>query len=1197
MQSGDAFSADDLLFFLERYGYPEETYFDVSYDPIRDESGQVVGVFCIVSETTGRVLGPRRLRTLRDLARNANARSLEDACRLSIDSMAESGHDLPFALLFLEVAGGASPALKAATPGAEALGLSDRWPLGEVLRANESRVVDLDPSLGATPTGAWAEAPKKAALVPIAASGGTAPAGVLVVGLNPFRPFDDDYRAFLELLARQVSAALAGAHAYEEERRRAEALAELDHAKTVFFSNVSHEFRTPLTLLLGPVNELVERSSTLSADERATLGIAQRNGKRLLKLVNTLLDFSRIEAGRAQASYVPTDLGALTLDLTSSFRPAIERAGLRLTVDCPPLSEPAYVDRDMWEKIVLNLLSNALKFTFEGEIRVALGQGPKGTELVVEDTGTGISASEMPRLFERFWRAEGARSRTHEGTGIGLALVQELVKLHGGSVSAESVEGKGTAFRVLIPRGASHLRPERIGVSSTLASTALGADPYVEEALRWLPDAPLESPSIESDESSGERPSVERPRIVWADDNADMREYVRRLLSPRYAVEAVANGREALAAALENPPDLVLADVMMPELDGLELMKQLRANASTASIPVILLSARAGEEPRIEGLAAGADEYLYKPFSARELVARVESRLELARLQQSLEAARQRVLREEAETLEALNRVGKAVAGELDLDRIMQTVTDSATKLSGAEFGAFFHNVKNETGESYLLYTLSGAPREAFAKFGTPRNTAVFAPTFAGKGPVRLDDVTKDERYGKSAPHHGMPKGHLPVRSYLAVPVISRSGEVLGGLFFGHSQTAVFSERAETLVVGIASQAAVALDNALLHQQREQLIEQLREADRKKDEFLATLSHELRNPLAPLRNSLHLLLMSSSRTAPTEPLREMMERQVNHLVRLVDDLLEMSRINRGSLELRKEHVSLSTIVNNAVETSEPLVSESRHELRVVLPTEPVWLDGDPVRLAQLLSNLLNNAAKYTDPGGHITLEAVRHAGNVEIAVKDDGIGIAPESLERIFEMFNRGDSTTTHGRGGLGIGLSLARRLAEMHGGSIDAHSAGLRKGSEFRVTLPVAARKPPAQEIPAKGDGKRLTTRRILVVDDNEDSAESLGALLGFLGADVRTASDGFGALELFAGYDPAIVFLDIGMPGMDGYEVARRIRDGFPERRAILVALTGWGQSEDRRRASEAGFDHHLVKPADFAALKALLSLHALD
>ena len=553
VQSGDAFSADDLLFFLERYGYPEETYFDVSYDPIRDESGQVVGVFCIVSETTGRVLGPRRLRTLRDLARNASARSLEEACRLSIDSMAESAHDLPFALLLLDDAGGASPALKAATPGAEGLGLADHWPLGEVLRANESRVVDIDPSLGTVPTGAWAEAPKKAALVPIAPSSGTAPGGVLVVGLNPFRPFDDDYRAFLELLARQVSAALAGAHAYEEERRRAEALAELDHAKTVFFSNVSHEFRTPLTLLLGPVNELVERSNTLSADERATLGIAQRNGKRLLKLVNTLLDFSRIEAGRAQASYVPTDLGALTLDLTSNFRPAIERAGLRLTVDCPPLSEPAYVDRDMWEKIVLNLLSNALKFTFEGEVRVSVRQGTKGTELVVEDTGTGISASDMPRLFERFWRAEGARGRTHEGTGIGLALVHELVKLHGGSVSAESVEGKGTAFRVLIPRGSSHLPQDRVGASSTLASTVLGADPYVEEALRWLPDGPLESPSIESDESSGDRRAVKRQRIVWADDNADMREYVRRLLSPTYAVEAVANGREALARGSREP--------------------------------------------------------------------------------------------------------------------------------------------------------------------------------------------------------------------------------------------------------------------------------------------------------------------------------------------------------------------------------------------------------------------------------------------------------------------------------------------------------------------------------------------------------------------------------------------------------------------------------------------------------------------
>ncbi|HEX6767282.1 MAG TPA: ATP-binding protein, partial [Polyangiaceae bacterium] len=549
---------------------------------------------------------------------------------------------------------------------------------------------------------------------------------------------------------------------------------------------------------------------------------------------------------------------------------------------------------------------------------------------------------------------------------------------------------------------------------------------------------------------------------------------------------------------------------------------------------------------------------------------------------------------EEATMLERLNRVGRAVAAELDVDRIAQTITDAATTLCEAEFGAFFRNVTNAAGDSYLLYTLSGAPREAFEKLGMPRNTALFVPTFAGRGPVRLDDVTQDPRYGKNAPHAGMPKGHLPVRSYLAVPVTARSGRVLGGLFFGHSRPGVFGEREERLAVGIASQAALAIENAELHRQREELIEKLRDTDRRKDEFLATLSHELRNPLAPLRNSLNLLLVSGRGVAPTEPLREMMERQVNHLVRLVDDLLEMSRINRGALELRKEAVELRTIVQNALETSEPLVSAARHELSVSLPEEPVWIDGDPIRLAQIVSNLVNNAAKYTEPGGRISVEARRRDGTVEVSVRDNGMGIAPEALPRIFEMFNRGERAQTRGPGGLGVGLALAKRLAEMHGGSIEAESTGPGLGSVFRVTLPVVesgGSQPPAG---TKTESASLPPKRILVVDDNADAAESLGALLGFLGADVRTAGDGPTALELFAAYDPMVVFLDIGMPGMDGYEVARRLRSDFPERRPVLVALTGWGQPEDRRRAREASFDHHLVKPADFGALQTLLALH---
>jgi PAS domain S-box-containing protein len=521
---------------------------------------------------------------------------------------------------------------------------------------------------------------------------------------------------------------------------------------------------------------------------------------------------------------------------------------------------------------------------------------------------------------------------------------------------------------------------------------------------------------------------------------------------------------------------------------------------------------------------------------------------------------------------ETLNRIGRTLAAELDLERVVQAVTDAATEVSGAQFGAFFYNQTNEAGESYMLYTLSGVAREAFAKFPMPRNTAVFGPTFAGEGIVCSDDITTDPRYGRSAPHHGMPQGHLPVKSYLAVPVVSRSGEVLGGLFFGHPQPGVFTERAERLVAGIASQAAIAIDNARLYravQESEQRFrtladsapvliwvngaegceyvnrsyleffgagevdvrgydwtrfvhpedreaylqgygaamrerrqyegdvrlrhhggewrwmrsiaiprlspegrllgdagcavditavkaagDQLRDADRRKDEFLAVLAHELRNPLAPLRNGLHLLRVSPPGSEAAEQARAMMERQLGHLIRVVDDLLEVSRISSGKIELRRAPIELAAAVHSAVETSRPAIEAARHRLDISLPPAPVRLHGDLVRLAQVIANLLNNAAKYTDPGGRVALAVKRDGGEALISVRDNGVGISAELLPRVFDMFAQADRARA--QGGLGIGLALARTLVEMHGGRIEARSDGLGQGSEFTIRLPV---------------------------------------------------------------------------------------------------------------------------------------------
>jgi PAS domain S-box-containing protein len=479
------------------------------------------------------------------------------------------------------------------------------------------------------------------------------------------------------------------AHEREIARQREE-LAKLDQLKTQFFANISHEFRTPLTLMMGPLEDALAQPKGMSAENRERMQLAHRNSLRLLKLVNTLLDFSRIEAGRIQASYEPTDLAALTAELASVFRSAIERAGMRLIIDCSALPDMVYVDREMWEKIVLNLLSNAFKFTFEGEIEVSLRATESVAELTVRDTGTGVPADELPQLFERFHRVKGARGRSYEGSGIGLALVQELVKLHGGAVQIESEVDRGTTFTVTIPLGKDHLPADRIGGARTLASTGVSGDAYVQEALRWLPDRQDIADDVQAEplfSSSESLPHFaqgreQRRRILLADDNADMREYVQRLLRGQYEVVAVADGESALASAREQRPDLILCDIMMPQLDGFGVLQGIRAEESLKHIPVILLSARAGEEARIEGLSSGADDYLVKPFSARELLARVGSHLTVARIRGEA-AGLERKLRLDAEMLAAIVASSDDAIVSKNLDGVITSWNKGAERIFG----------------------------------------------------------------------------------------------------------------------------------------------------------------------------------------------------------------------------------------------------------------------------------------------------------------------------------------------------------------------------------------------------------------------------------------------------------------------------------------------------------------------------------
>jgi PAS domain S-box-containing protein len=642
------------MFTFHRKNYLEECYFAFSYSPVPDDDGTIGGVLTNAIDMTERVIEDRRRQLLRDLAsRTAEARHEEEVWRVSADTLGENRSSAPFAFLY-----DYRPGERQAYLAAASVETDDRLhpavigPDGETLwrvhggLGDDGVLVPLGDLSARVSIPGWSTPPRDATVVPIRLRERSDPAGFLVLGLHPGRAYDDGYRLFVRRIAEQIAIGLASARAYDQERRRAEALAEIDRAKTAFFSNVSHEFRTPLALMLGPLDEVLpDARERLGPERHEQLVTVRRNAQRLLKLVNTLLDFSRIEAGRVQAVYEPTDLARATAEIASVFRSAIENAGLRYAVECEPLPQPVYVDRDMWEKIVSNLLSNALKFTFDGAVTVTLKTVADAVELEVRDTGVGIPAEERQRVFERFHRVEGTHARTYEGTGIGLALVQELARLHGGTVRVDSTLGKGSTFTVAIPLGSAHLPADRIPAERSLASTGIGAAVYAEEAGRWLPE-PI-GPARPDASSEPER-TAPRDMIVVADDNADMRQYLRHLLGGSYEVQAAADGDQALDLSRRLRPALLLADVMMPRLDGFGLLRAIRDDPALADMPVILLSARAGEESRVEGLKAGADDYLVKPFTAPELLARVEAHLKLATLRRDT-AEREERLRMEAE--------------------------------------------------------------------------------------------------------------------------------------------------------------------------------------------------------------------------------------------------------------------------------------------------------------------------------------------------------------------------------------------------------------------------------------------------------------------------------------------------------------------------------------------------------------------
>ncbi len=1259
------------------------------------------------------------------MPRAADVRTPQDACLLSADAIATNPQDLPFAAIYLADDEGFALAATTGIPrghpaAPERIGAEATGPLARALAgAGWALVEDLSFAGQADlPSGAWDHPVTRMAVFPFAASAESRRAGALVTGLNPFRMLDEPYRGFLSLVAGQIGTAIANGEAYEKERRRAEALAEIDRAKTAFFSNVSHEFRTPLTLMLGPLEDALAEPPGLPPDQHRRLDTAHRNALRLLRLVNSLLDFSRIEAGRVKARFRPTDLDVLTADLASAFRAATDRAGLQLRVETPPLRGPVHVDREMWEKIVLNLLSNAFKATFSGEIVVRLEEAGGMARLTVQDTGTGIPATELPRLFERFHRVEGARGRSHEGTGIGLALVGELVRQHGGTIEVDSELDRGTTFTIDIPFGAAHLPADQLAAAGEEEAAPTGAQSFVEEALRWLPNETAGG-AVSETEIVGAIPSPEsapdpggpQQHIVLADDNADLRDYIGRLLGERgYLVHACADGEAALAAIRARRPDLVVTDVMMPRMDGFGLLRALRGDPQLRDLSVIMLSARSGEEARVEGLDAGADDYLIKPFSARELIARVESHLAMSRLRQAsmvalreseerfrnmadhsplmmwvtdasglcsylnrswyeftgqseaeatgigwlqavhpedrgwsaetfqaansrheafrleyrlrhrdgsyrwaIDAAaprfgpdgtflgyigsvldiderkQQEALRQQQNRLlGTLNRTAAALAAELDLERLVQMVTDAGVELTGARFGAFFYNVADRAGGSYTLYTLAGVDRSAFENFPMPRNTKVFAPTFEGVGTVRSSDITADPRYGQNDPYRGMPEGHLPVRSYLAVPVISRTGEVLGGLFFGHPEAGRFSDGHEQLMEGIAGQAAVAIDNARLYQAAQSEIGQRAAAEAALKELNEQLEMRVAEEIAERRQA-EQALQQAQRMEAIGQLTGGVAHDFNNLLQVISGNLQMlTKDVAGNDRAERRVQNALTGVSRGAKLASQLLAFGRRQplepkivnvgrfvrglddmLRRTLGEEieiettvsgGLWNTfADPGQIENALLNLAINARDAMDGHGKLTIEvgnafldddyARAHADlapgqYVMLAVTDTGAGMTPEIMDKVFEPFF---TTKPEGRG-TGLGLSMVYGFAKQSGGHVKIYSE-VGHGTTIRLYLP---RSTQSEDVIVEVEQQPVGggSETVLVVEDDDEVRATAVDLLTELGYRVLKAPEATSALAIIeSGIAVDLLFTDVVMPGkLRSPELARKARERLP-------------------------------------------------
>jgi len=1155
LATGEATWDEALLLYLDRSGFIEETYHTFSYSPLADDAGATTGMLCVVAEVTERVISERQLSVLRDVGTRLAAASTRVEVMQGLQACLSGGaRDVPFAMVFLADREGRphraavhDPAghVAAARPLAD---LTDPnfWPLSRAAQGAPV-LVDLDQ----IPPGGdrLPHAPRQALVAAITGAEGEEPVGTLVAALNPHRATDSAYRGFIELLTAQVAAAVARADEYERARERADALAEVDRAKTAFFSNVSHEFRTPLTLMLGPLEDAIAAGEPVSPSQRERLEIAHRNAMRLLRLVNSLLDFSRIEAGREEACYRPTDLAALTADLASSFRSAMDKAGLRLRVDTPPLSQPAYVDRDMWEKIVLNLVSNAFKFTFAGEIGVSLRETCGAVRLTVRDTGIGIAASQIEKLFDRFHRVEGARGRSFEGSGIGLALVRELVRLHGGAITVQSEEGRGTEFHVTLPLGLAHLPPERVRTQASEAGTALRAQSFVEEALRWLP---ADGGAAGDGQQSGAVPPrpAGRGRVLLADDNADLRDYISRLLRDNgYEVEAVADGVAAIDALRARRPDLLVTDVMMPGLDGFGLLAAVREDAGLRDMPVVMLSARAGDDAKVEGLDAGADDYLTKPFSARELLARVAANIGLARLRREAAAA---VRASEARAREEAERV------QLALD-------------AGAIIGTWIFNVQEDRVVADERFARSFGLDPERCRTGITLDVAMASIHEEDKAIVGAE-------IGEALRRGGPYRCEFRVRQEDGVfRWIEANGRV------DHDENGV-ATRFPGVLIDIEHRRAIEAELRELNQQlenrvrlaieqREQAEEALRQSQKMEavGQLTGGIAHDFNNLLAGISGSLQMLetRVAQGRLDAVPRYVDAAQGATKRAAALTQRLLAFSR--RQTLDPKP------TNLNRLIADMEELVRRTSGptiEVEVVGAAGlwPVLIDQN--QLENALLNLCINARDAMPDGGRLTIETANRwldassgmdrdmppGQYVALCVTDTGIGMSRETAERIFEPF----FTTKPLGQGTGLGLSMIYGFVRQSNGQVRVYSE-LGHGTTMCLYFPRHQAEAPERAAGEDGMADLQTGygETVLVVDDEPTVRLLMVDVLQDAGYRVLEAADGPSGLKILAS-DSRIDLLvtDVGLPGgMNGRQVADAGRVFRPALKVLFI--TGYAEN----------------------------------